>query len=616
MKKYINKKGEMFMKKNKIVTIAASIVLLTVPILNPSAFCINTVQAEELDHNTLQLYTKESADLFIENEAEFFSFAKNVANGNTYEGKIVKLNADLDMSPYESFNGVGGAEVKNSFKGTFDGGGHTICNANVVSDGKDYTGLFNCVDEGCIKNLNVSNTNIEGNTSDSTGGLVGNANCSVISNCTFQGKVRGADNVGGIAGEVLYDTTIVNCEVLESRITGESKVGGIAGTVFQNSVMENSSFKGTVAGTGNQIGGLAGEGDISIKNCYVIPSLQVAEDAENIGIVVGQTNLSGSASACYYLQNDNLKEIGGKENANYKAIAYTEEQLKSEKFVKKLNANKVSYSAPTWTGWIKEENDYPRLAKINQIYFTKTDGVTLKNYIPYGEEDQTYSIALKKGTKISEIIPSVHLKKDGTKIESTYQNGLLQFTMPSEAVYMDFETIAVPVSEKQTNREVSTTPDKVTLYAGGNTGYFVKLETVYENREQYDITYSSDNEEVVTVSQNGIATAKKAGTAKIFVTLTSKENPESSETYTASTITVKKAEIVFQHPVKTLKVKQSKKLQVALNGIKGTVKWSVSNKKYASVNSKGVLKAKKAGKVKVTASCGTYKKICNITIKK
>ncbi len=52
-----------------------------------------------------------------------------------------------------------------------------------------------------------------------------------------------------------------------------------------------------------------------------------------------------------------------------------------------------------------------------------------------------------------------------------------------------------------------------------------------------------------------------------------------------------------------------------LTGVKGKVKWLTSNKKVATVSSKGVVKAVKAGTVKITAKVGKKKYTCKITVK-
>lgn len=59
-----------------------------------------------------------------------------------------------------------------------------------------------------------------------------------------------------------------------------------------------------------------------------------------------------------------------------------------------------------------------------------------------------------------------------------------------------------------------------------------------------------------------------------------------------------------------------KTVTLKVKGTKKKVKWSSSNKKVASVNSKGKVKAKKAGKATITAKVGKKKYKCKITVKK
>ena len=55
--------------------------------------------------------------------------------------------------------------------------------------------------------------------------------------------------------------------------------------------------------------------------------------------------------------------------------------------------------------------------------------------------------------------------------------------------------------------------------------------------------------------------------------------------------------------------------KVVKQGIAEKVQWSVSNKKLASINAKGKLSAKQAGKVKVTAKAGKVKVSCQVKIR-
>lgn len=67
---------------------------------------------------------------------------------------------------------------------------------------------------------------------------------------------------------------------------------------------------------------------------------------------------------------------------------------------------------------------------------------------------------------------------------------------------------------------------------------------------------------------------------------------------------------------KKVTLKVGGKVRLKVKNKKGRVKWFSSNKKVASVNNKGVVKAKKKGKAKITARTGGRKLVCKVTVKK
>lgn len=64
----------------------------------------------------------------------------------------------------------------------------------------------------------------------------------------------------------------------------------------------------------------------------------------------------------------------------------------------------------------------------------------------------------------------------------------------------------------------------------------------------------------------------------------------------------------------TLEEGQTKTLKV--KGTRKSIRWKSSNKTIASVDNKGTVKAKKAGKATITAVCGKYSLKCNVAVKK
>lgn len=123
------------------------------------------------------------------------------------------------------------------------------------------------------------------------------------------------------------------------------------------------------------------------------------------------------------------------------------------------------------------------------------------------------------------------------------------------------------------------------------------------------VTWKSSNTKVASVSSKGVVTAKAAGTATITASLKGK---------TASyKVTVKNPGITAKAAQSTIYTKgtTSTTVKVTKYGVTGTAKFKSSNTKIATVNSKGVVTAKKAGTVKITAQVGSYTKVVTIQVK-
>lgn len=109
---------------------------------------------------------------------------------------------------------------------------------------------------------------------------------------------------------------------------------------------------------------------------------------------------------------------------------------------------------------------------------------------------------------------------------------------------------------------------------------------------------------------------KKKGSAKLTVTLASgltKTVKVKVQTAAVQTTAIKEV------PKKlNLKVKKSVVLNPVLSPITSTdkIKYSTSNKKVATVTSKGVVKGKKKGKAKITITAGKKKIVCTVIVKK
>ena len=133
------------------------------------------------------------------------------------------------------------------------------------------------------------------------------------------------------------------------------------------------------------------------------------------------------------------------------------------------------------------------------------------------------------------------------------------------------------------------------------------------------VTFKSSNDKVVSVSSTGKLKAKKNGTAKITVRSTFDRTKK-------ATLTVKVGTPVTKIKVKSksVSVRVGKKvdLKASVSPSSATIKkltYTSSNKKVATVSSKGIVTGKKSGKASITikSTDGTNKKtVVKVTVKK
>jgi hypothetical protein len=162
---------------------------------------------------------------------------------------------DIDASETQSWSHNGWNPIGNNttpWKGNYNGQGYTIDGLLIRRTTVDYVGLFGVVENSVIKNLGLTNVNINGR--QYTGGLSGRNISSTIDSCFTTGSVAGTGYVGGLSG-ANFSTSIryiySNC-----NITGEQHVGGLIGSTTQSQV-RNSFSTGNVRGTSN-VGGFVG----------------------------------------------------------------------------------------------------------------------------------------------------------------------------------------------------------------------------------------------------------------------------------------------------------------------------------------------------------------------
>lgn len=160
--------------------------------------------------------------------------------------------------------------------------------------------------------------------------------------------------------------------------------------------------------------------------------------------------------------------------------------------------------------------------------------------------------------------------------------------------------------------KITTTTKSLTLAKGATYKKLASSIAVTLVTSKEKVTYSSSNKKVATVSSKGVIKAKKAGTAKITVKSGSKK-----VVVTVKVTGVKTTKLSGVPATKKIAKGKSFKIKAAATP-KNTdekITFKSSNKKVATVTSKGVVKGLKKGTATITVQSGSKKMTCKVTVK-
>ena len=252
-------------------------------------------------------YTIESNGSYTVYNADGLMNIAELVNGGKTDINIT-LTADIDLTG-KDWTPIG-TDYDNSYKGTFDGGGHTITGLTFTTN-DEFAGLFGWLNRaGTVKNVVMEGVQITSNQiyGGSIGGVVGSG-WGTIENCSVSGSVSGTVYVGGVVGAQI-DGSITGCSS-SATVKGTVDVGGVAGQT-------NSSATLTACyATGNVIiemapakniagGGLVGmNAGSSLLACYAtgnVTSTGSSTGYVHIGGFLGN-NYANVMTACYWKNN-------------------------------------------------------------------------------------------------------------------------------------------------------------------------------------------------------------------------------------------------------------------------------------------------------------------------
>ena len=275
-------------------------------------------------------YTIEGNGSYTVTSADGLMHVADLVNGGKTDINIT-LDKNIDLTG-KDWTPIG-TDYDNSYKGTFDGGGHTIAGLTFTTN-DEYAGLFGWLNRaGTVKNVVMEGVQITSNQiyGGSIGGVVGYG-WGTIENCSVSGSVSGTVYVGGVVG-VQIGGSITGCSS-SATVKGTVDVGGVAGQT-------NSSA--------------------TLTACYATGNVIIEMDPKkNIagGSLVGM-NAGSSLLACYATGNvtstgssTGYMHIGGFLGNNYTTVTAGYWKNNHEQGIgynrESTGATKVDGSVVTW----------------------------------------------------------------------------------------------------------------------------------------------------------------------------------------------------------------------------------------------------------------------------
>ena len=275
-------------------------------------------------------YTIESNGSYTVTSADgLMNIAELVNGGKTDINITLDKNIDLTGKDWTPI----GTDYDNSYKGTFDGGGHTITGLTFTTN-DEYAGLFGWLNRaGTVKNVVMEGVQITSNQiyGGSIGGVVGSS-WGTIENCSVSGSVSGTVYVGGVVG-VQIGGSITGCSS-SATVKGTVDVGGVAGQTNSSATLTACYATGNVTLEIAPKKNIAGGGLVGMNAGSSLLACYATGNVTSTGSSTGYMHIGG------FLGNNYTTVTAGYwKNNHEQGIGYNREST---------GATKVDGSVVTW----------------------------------------------------------------------------------------------------------------------------------------------------------------------------------------------------------------------------------------------------------------------------
>ena len=248
-------------------------------------------------------YTIESNGSYtVYNADGLLNVAELVNGGKTDINITLDKNIDLTGKGWTPI----GTSFDNSYKGTFDGGGHTITGLTVTTNDQ-FVGLFGYLNRaGTVKNVVMEGIQITSNHGSSQAGGVVGYSWGTIENCSVSGSVSGTDCVGGVVGSQKAGS-IIGCSS-SATVKGKHYVGGVAGEKWgtMTACYATGNVTLEIASQKNNFGG----GVVGLNGGSRVLACYATGNVTSTGSSTGNVHIGGlfgdsytTVTACYWKNN-------------------------------------------------------------------------------------------------------------------------------------------------------------------------------------------------------------------------------------------------------------------------------------------------------------------------
>ena len=275
-------------------------------------------------------YTIESDGSYTVTSADGLMNVAELVNGGKSDINIT-LDTDIDLTG-KDWTPIG-TDYDNSYKGTFDGGGHTITGLTFTTN-DEYAGLFGWLNRaGTVKNVVMEGVQITSNQiyGGSIGGVVGYS-WGTIENCSVSGSVSGTVYVGGVVGAQIGGS-ITGCSS-SATVKGTHYVGGVAGQTNSSATLTACYATGNVTIEINPAKNIAGGSLVGMNAGSSLLACYATGNVTSTGSSTGKVHIGG------FLGNNYTTVTAGYwKNNHEQGIGYNREST---------GATKVDGSVVTW----------------------------------------------------------------------------------------------------------------------------------------------------------------------------------------------------------------------------------------------------------------------------